>query len=296
MLTRILILAGFFAILFVGLCVLLYPSASNYINEKNQSRVINIYEDNLTALSPADFTSYLKEARDYNARLAGSGMSVRDAFGTGEDSTDKSGEYWKLLDLDGSGVMGYIVIGKIDVRLPVYHGIDEAVLQAGVGHIQGSSLPVGGENTHAVLSAHTGLPSAEYFTDIDQLEQGDIFELHVFGEALRYQVDQILTVLPDEVDSLSITEGGDYVTLVTCTPYGINSHRLLVRGARVETQSEAEAEPSEADETPETVPEPNGFQKFGVKTVAVFATGFEKLVTWFVAAAEWGMDLFGVEY
>ncbi len=221
---------------------------------------------------------------------------MRDAFANAEDDTEKSDDYWKLLDLDGSGVMGYLVIGKINMKLAVYHGTDPAVLQVGVGHLQGSSLPIGGESTHTVITAHTGLPSAEYFTDIDQLNMGDTFELHVFGKVLTYQVDQILTVLPEDVDALSIIPGGDYATLVTCTPYGVNTHRLLVRGTRVEnaqTQTDAAETDNEAEEAAQA---PTWFQNAKKQTVKVFATGFEKLATLFVAAAEWGMDRFGVEY
>lgn len=293
-----LILAVFLVILFAGLAVLLYPTVSNYINERNQSRVISSYDDNLTALSAADYTAYLDPAQTYNAELAASGISAHDAFSSGEDDTDRTGAYWSLLDLDGTGVMGYIVIDKIDLKLPIYHGTDEAVLAAGVGHLQGSSLPVGGNSTHAVLSAHTGLPSAEYFTDIDQLEPGDTFELHIFGEELTYGVDQILTVLPDELDTLAVVPGEDHVTLVTCTPYGVNTHRLLVRGTRVEnTETESEEiVPTAEPEIAETVQEPTWFQNAKDRTVEAFGIVFEKLATWFVAAAEWGMDLFGVEY
>lgn len=298
-LTRVLILAVFLVILFIGLSVLLYPAVSNYVNEKNQSRVINIYDENLAALSAVDYTAYLDAARDYNAHLAKSKIPVHDAFASFEGDTDKTGNYWKLLDLDGSGVMGYIVIDKIDVKLPIYHGSDEAILQAGVGHMQGSSLPVGGESTHVVLSAHTGLPSAEYFTDIDQLTNGDTFELHVLGEVLTYRVDQILTVLPDKLDALSIIPGEDHVTLVTCTPYGVNTYRLLVRGTRTEnaeTESETAAEPMTVQKNPEAVQPPTWFQKAREKTVAAFGAGFEKLATWFVKASEWGMDRLGIKY
>ena len=298
-LIRVLTLLIFIVILFIGLSVLLYPSVSNFVNEKNQSRVINIYDDGLVALSAADFTTYLDAAEDYNTQLTKSGLSVRDAFASFSDDTNRTDNYWRLLDLDGSGVMGYIVIGKIDVKLPIYHGTDEAVLQAGVGHMQGSSLPVGGESTHAVLSAHTGLPSAEYFTDIDQLVTGDTFELHVFGEVLTYEVDQIITVLPEEVDALAIVPGEDYVTLVTCTPYGVNTHRLLVRGRRVknvETENKPAVVPVAATETTEPVWEPTWFQNANEQTVEFFATGVEKLATWFVATSNWGMDQLGIEH
>lgn len=298
-LTRVLILAIFLVILFIGLSALLYPTVSNYINEKNQTRVINIYDENLAVLSAADYTAYLDAARDYNARLANSKIPVRDAFASFGKDTDRKGDYWKLLDLDGSSVMGYIVIDKIDVRLPIYHGSDETVLQAGVGHMQGSSLPVGGESTHAVLSAHTGLPSAEYFTDIDQLANGDTFELHVLGETLTYRVDQILTVLPDKLDALSIIPGEDHVTLVTCTPYGVNTFRLLVRGTRIEnaeTKSETAPAPTAEQKNPEAARPTTWFQRAKGKTVQVLAVGLEKLATWFVKASEWGMDRLGIKY
>ncbi len=290
-------LGVFLVIFLIGLCVLLYPSVSNYINEKNASRVINIYEENLTALSAADYSAYLEAARDYNTRLAQSGLTVTDAFASGEKDEDRSSDYWTLLDLDGSGVMGYIVIDKIQVKLPLYHGTDEAVLQVGAGHIQGSSLPVGGESTHAVMSAHTGLPSAEYFTDLDQLVLGDTFVLRIFGETLTYRVDQILTVLPHETEALSITPGQDYATLITCTPYGVNSHRLLVRGTRAEN-AEAQTPEVSAGPSPEpTVPaEPTGFEKAKNQVVKVFAAGFETLATWLVTVSEWGMDRLGIEY
>lgn len=299
MLTRVLILGVFLAILFVGLCVLLYPSMSNYINEKNQTRIINIYDNNTTALSAGDYSQYLKQAQEYNAKLAQSGMAVQDAFESGQISTDKSSDYWKLLNLDGSGVMGYLVIGKINVKLPIYHGTDTAVLQDGVGHIQGSSLPVGGENTHAVLSAHTGLPSAEYFTNLDQMKLGDTFEIHVLGEVLTYQVDQILTVLPDQVNALSIIKGGDYVTLVTCTPYGVNSHRLLVRGTRVastQTTSQSVSTASDQTKTRAASGEPVWFRKIREQATAAVGAVYEKLAAPLVAAVEWCMGRLNIAY
>jgi sortase A len=291
------VLGVFLVILLIGLCVLLYPSVSNYINEKNASRVISIYDDKLTALSAADYSAYLEAAREYNARLAQSGLTVTDAFASGEKDEDRSSDYWTLLDLDGSGVMGYIVIDKIQVKLPLYHGTDEAVLQVGAGHIQGSSLPVGGKSTHAVMSAHTGLPSAEYFTDLDQLVLGDTFVLRIFGETLTYRVDQILTVLPHETEALSIVPGGDYATLITCTPYGVNSHRLLVRGTRTEN-AETQTQEVSAGPSPEPAAPaaPTGFEKAKNQVIKVFAAGFETLATWLVTVSEWGMDRLGIKY
>lgn len=295
-LVRVLIISAFLLVFIIGMSVMLYPSISNYVNEKNQSRVIGGYKDSISGLSEADYAAYLEAARDYNARLAGAGLAVTDAFSDAGDDTDKTDEYWKLLDAGGSGMMGYIEIERINVELPVYHGTSEAVLAVGVGHIQGSSLPVGGESTHAVMSAHTGLPSAKLFTGIDRMEVGDTFKLYVLNDILTYQVDQILTVLPHEIDALAIVKGGDYVTLVTCTPYGINSHRLLIRGVRIETQTEQDNTANGASDANMTEHKPNWLQRMKDKTVAVFANAFETVAQWLVNVTEWGMDLFGVEY
>jgi len=293
-LTKILVIFAFALIFFTGLCVLLYPSMSEYINEKNHSRVIDSYEQSLGSLSKADYSAYWAAAHAYNERLAGSGQSVQDAFSAESDSeTKQSGEYWDLLNVGGDGTMGYITIDKVNIKLPIYHGTSEAVLASGVGHIEGSSLPVGGESTHAVLSAHTGLPSAELFTDVDQLAVGDTFQLHILDQVLTYQVDQILTVLPYEVDALQLVPGKDYVTLVTCTPYGVNDHRLLIRGERIETPAaDAEQAVQEVQKASEAA-QPTTVRS---RIFLAFTNLFEKLVTWFVKAAEWGMDLFGIEY
>lgn len=210
----------------IGLSLLVYPSFSNYWNSFRQSRVVSNYERAVGDLSQESSEEILQAARAYNQGLPANPNRFL-------DGDDNDPEYLSLLRLGDSDVMGYIIIPKINIRLPLYHGTSDAVLQVGVGHIVGSSLPVGGESTHAVLSGHTGLPSASLLTNLDQLKMDDRFYLHVFGEQLVYQVDQILVVEPDEIDSLEITPGEDHVTLVTCTPYGINSHRLLVRGTRI---------------------------------------------------------------
>lgn len=298
-LTRVVALGVFALLLLAGLCVMLYPSMSNYINEKNQSRVINHYNTKVSAMSTADYSQLIKLAKAYNARLAQSGLAVHDAFENGADESDRSGEYWKLLNVDGTGIMGYLIIDKIHVRLPIYHGTDSLVLQKGAGHIQGSSLPVGGENTHAVLSAHTGLPSAEYFTNLDQMKMGDTFQLHVLGQTLTYQVDQILTVLPYQVDALSIIPGGDYVTLVTCTPYGINSHRLLVRGKRIATpasETGSAVSPAQRAKLSGLRAVAAWFGRIGSIFVAAGETAYEHIVTGLVIATERCLKLLGIPY
>lgn len=215
----------------VGLSLLLYPTFSDYWNSLHQTKAITTYSEEIARLNEEEQESLLKAAREYNKKLYKNG--------THWTLTDEElKEYNSLLDMSSNGIMGYINIPKIGVTLPVYHGTGEATLQKGAGHLEGSSLPVGGKNTHAVLSSHRGLVSAKLFTDLDQLQKGDIFTITVLNETLTYEVDQILIVLPTELDELSIEKGQDYCTLVTCTPYGVNTHRLLVRGHRVETTEE----------------------------------------------------------
>ena len=226
-LTTIILYSG----LLFGLCLLLYPHVSDWWNSFHQSRAIVSYVEAVGDMSGEDMEMLLEEARAYNRRLA--------AKGTGFQLTEEEkAEYESLLDISGTGIMGYVQIPNINVSLPVYHGTDEAVLQIAVGHIAGSSLPIGGESTHSVLSGHRGLPSAKLFTDLDQIQEGDIFSVTVLNETITYQVDQIRTVLPTEVSDLRIVSGEDHCTLVTCTPYGINSHRMLVRGRRIENTEE----------------------------------------------------------
>ena len=213
-------------IFLVGLSVMLYPTVSDYVNQKNQSRAVASYSEEVENLSDVDYQAYFDAADDYNRRLA----ETPDAF----YRPDEVSGYTDTLDVSGTGIMGYITISKIGVELPVYHGTSDGVLQVAAGHLEGSSLPVGGESTHAVISAHRGLPSAKLFTNLDQLEVGDTFTITVLDRVLTYEVDQISIVLPTETDLLQPVEGKDYVTLMTCTPYGINTHRLLVRGKRIE--------------------------------------------------------------
>lgn len=211
----------------VGIFLLLYPCVSNYWNVRHQSEVIINYTDAVAAIDNDTYSALWTSAKDYNARLAESGD-------IGALSRSLQQEYNQQLNVTGNGLMGYIEIPSIDCYLPIYHGTDEAVLQVAVGHLEGSSLPVGGSSTHCVLSGHRGLPSAKLFSDLDKMAVGDVFILHTLDELLMYEVDQILTVLPTELDALNIEKDEDFCTLVTCTPYGINSHRLLVRGHRIE--------------------------------------------------------------
>lgn len=213
-------------VFFVGVSVLLYPTVSDYWNSLHQSQAIATYADSVENMDEQDYEKLWDAAVSYNQKLfqSGHGLGLKD---------EEKEEYNELLDVSGTGIMSYIEIPKIKCSLPVYHGTDEGVLQIAVGHIEGSSLPVGGLNTHCVLSGHRGLPSAKLFSNLDKLEEGDIFMIRTLDQTLTYEVDQIRIVLPDEVDDLKIEEGKDLCTLVTCTPYGINTHRLLVRGHRV---------------------------------------------------------------
>lgn len=215
-------------IFIAGLSLLLYPTVSNYYNSIHQTRAIMDYSQEMEGLEEEVYQRLLAEAQEYNAVLA-----AGQRFEIPEGYEEK---YYSLLDASGKGVIAYVEIPSIEVTLPVMHGTSDYVLDKAVGHLEWSSLPIGGESTHCVLSGHRGLPSSELFTNIDHLEIGDVFYIHVMGQTLEYWVDNIAVVLPSEYDLLSIIEGKDYVTLMTCTPYGINSHRLLVRGVRVDRE------------------------------------------------------------
>lgn len=229
-LTTILLVLAFFA----GLSLLLYPTVSDYWNSLHASQAVADYAENVRNLEAEKYEQVLQDARNYNQMLP----YKHTTFALSEE--DK-GAYDTLLDISGTGVMGYIEIPTINISLPVYHGTEDAVLQIAVGHLEWSSLPVGGEDTHCVLSGHRGLPSAKLFKNLDKLVVGDKFVMRVLDEVLTYEVDQILIVEPTDVSTLIIEAGKDLCTLVTCTPYGINSHRLLVRGHRIENQEEAQA-------------------------------------------------------
>lgn len=220
------------AILFVGISLLLYPTISDYWNSFHQSRAIASYAEAVTKVEKNDYEEMWKEAEAYNRSL----LNKDDRWIL---TKEKREHYNEILNIGGTGIMGYVEIPRINITLPIYHGIDEGILQVAIGHIEGSSLPVGGKGTHCVISGHRGLPSARLFTDIDELEEGDLFMMRVLDETLTYEVDQIRIVLPSELQDLAIEEDKDLCTLVTCTPYGINSHRLLVRGHRVANQRDA---------------------------------------------------------
>ena len=218
-------------ILLTGVSLLLYPTVSDYWNSFHQSQAIASYVEAVAEIDNTDYEKMWQEAVAYNEKL-------KDNSGRWTPTDEELEEYERLLNVSDTGIMGYIEIPKIKVSLPIYHGTDEAILQIAIGHIPGSSLPVGGKGTHCVVSGHRGLPSAKLFTDLDQLEEGDLFMMRILDETLTYEVDQVRIVEPEELSDLEINEDKDLCTLVTCTPYGINSHRLLVRGHRVENLKE----------------------------------------------------------
>ena len=220
----------FFLLVFLaGAGVFLYPTVSDMWNQYRNARLVSRYDEAVTDLSDNEYEKLWNEAKEYNAEHPVN--SIVDAFGEKDDYV-LTQPYDQVLDPNGEGLMGSIEIPKINAKLAIYHGLSKTVLEKGVGHVEGTSLPVGGKSTHAVLAAHRGLPSAKLFTDLDQMKKGDIFILHILGKNLAYKVDQIRIVLPEETGELDIMEGEDHVTLVTCTPYGVNTHRLLVRGIR----------------------------------------------------------------
>ncbi len=219
-------------VLLVGLSLLLYPTVSDYWNSLHQTQAVVEYAEQVANLDNELYDRLLADARDYNDRLAQKDNRYR------MTEADKA-EYAALLNVSDNGVMGYIEIPAIDVSLPIYHGTEDSVLQIAVGHIEWSSLPVGGDGNHCVISGHRGLPSARLFTDLDKLTEGDTFVIRVLDEVFTYEVDQIRIVLPEELEELQLVPGQDYCTLVTCTPYGINTHRMLVRGHRIENAEEA---------------------------------------------------------
>ena len=221
-------------VLIAGLSLLLYPSFSDWWNSMHQSRAVASYVEQVANIDEEQYAHLWDAAWNYN-------RSLIDRPNTYTLNDEQKAEYDQILDIGGLGIMGYIEVPAIGVTLPIYHGTDEAILQIAVGHLEWTSLPVGGESSHCVVSGHRGLPSAKLFTDLDKLVVGDVFIFRVLDEILTYEVDQILIVEPHETDSLLIQKGQDLCTLITCTPYGVNSHRLLVRGHRVENQEEAQA-------------------------------------------------------
>lgn len=235
-----------FALMFLlGLGILVYPTVADQWNTYRQSQLISTYEGVMQEMEKEDFSEYWEAARNFNQNIQENKL-YEDAFGI-EDSDMKDTEYWQVLNLAGNGVMGYISIPKINIKLAIYHGTAEDVLQTGVGHLGGTKLPIGDESSHSVLAAHRGLPSARLFTDADQLVKGDMIYIHVLDETFAYQVDQILDMIDKDdtealEEALAVIDGEDKITLFTCTPYGVNSHRLLVRGTRVAYNGEEEVE------------------------------------------------------
>lgn len=246
-----------FGLLFlVGFGILVYPTVSNQWNTYRQSQLISNYQSVVQDMTPEDFTQEWEKAEAFNATITQNNL-YSDVFG--ESTTDlQNTEYWKILNEAGDGVMGYLSIPKINIKLAIYHGTADDVLQTGVGHLNGTKLPIGGESTHCVLAAHRGLPSAKLFTDIDQLRNGDKFYIHVLDQVLAYEVDQILPMVDKDdhetlENALKIEEGKDQVTLFTCTPYGVNSHRLLVRGTRVAYSGEEDKEATISESMVESI-------------------------------------------
>lgn len=225
----------FGTVLVAGLCILSYPTIANWWNQLHQSKAVAAYVAQTKDYSKQERKVMLAQARQYNTLLAKRALlsKTENENDRWVMTADEKQRYDSTLDVNGSGVMGYVTIPSIKVRLPIYHGTDEGILQIATGHIAGSSLPVGGPDTHAVVSGHTGLPSAKLFTGLDKLKKGDTFAFHVLDQTYTYQVDRITTVLPKDLSQLNIESGKDYATLVTCTPYGVNTHRLLVRGHRI---------------------------------------------------------------
>ncbi len=223
----------FLLLLLAGLSLILYPSVSNWWNTMHQTRVVASYVEQVEDLSEDQREAMYQEAKEYNERLASQPSHYN-------LSDEELKEYNQTLDVSGTGMMAYITIPKINIELPIYHGTEESILQIAIGHIAGSSLPIGGNSTHSVISGHTGLPSALLFTHINRLVEGDTFTITSLDKTITYQVDQIRIVLPDELNDLTIEEGKDYCTLVTCTPYGINTHRLLVRGHRIKNAASSD--------------------------------------------------------
>ena len=240
----------------VGFGILIYPTVSDQWNTYRQNRLISSYETVVEDLTEEDFTAEWEKARQFNDTIKQNDL-YSDVFGE-DDGELENTDYWKILNIAKDGVMGYLSIPKINIKIAIYHGTGDEVLQTGIGHMNGTKLPIGGESTHSVLAAHRGLPSARLFTDIDQLRKGDMFYIHVLDEVLAYQVSEIWDMVDkDDMDTLGeamkIDEGEDEVTLFTCTPYGVNSHRLLVQGIRVPYNGEEEAETSVAETMLRTV-------------------------------------------
>lgn len=267
-----------FGLLFlVGFGILAYPTVANQWNTYRQSKLISNYKETTKNIDTEDFEKEWEKAESYNDSITVNQPMSADVFNEG-GKEDKTSDYWQALNISGDGIMGYLSIPKINVELAIYHGTSDDVLQTGVGHIEGTKLPIGGEGNHTVLAAHRGLPSARLFTDLDQLVEGDKFYIHVLDEVLAYEVDQILPMVDkDDTEALEqalqIEEGQDYVTLFTCTPYGVNTHRLLVRGTRVEYNGEEDTPQTPVESVKNIVQDYYMFFLIGGVGVTVIAIG-----------------------
>lgn len=258
----------------VGLLLLCYPWISEWTYEHSVDSTVNVYQNHVEKINNEELQQMLKEAREYNKNLEAAKAELTDPFIPGEDEEGNS-HYESILSLDDAGMMCIIDIPKIDVYLPVYHGTSTEVLKMGAGHLEGSSFPVGGESTHAVISAHTGMSTAKMFTDLTDMEEGDLFFIHILNETLAYRVCDIQVILPDETDCLTIRTGRDLVSLITCTPYGLNTHRLVVTGERTEYTEEIEEEAAQqtADDTSQWMDEYRKAMILGILiTVIIFVT------------------------
>ena len=245
----------FFSILIIicGILLASYPWISNYVNERAADGEINVYEDNVENMDENKLKQYLVNAQEYNAALLDAKIALIDPFDAEFNKLYRDTPYNNLLNYDSQGIMGFLEIPSIKVKLPIYHGTSSAVLQKGVGHLEGSSLPVGSESTHSILTGHTGLNKAKLFTDLTSVQKGDMFFVSVLGQKMAYAVDDINIVLPDDTSKLQVVEGKDYVTLITCTPYGVNDHRLLVRGVRTEYTEEKYEDEQKKDNTKDSM-------------------------------------------
>ena len=245
----------FFSILIIicGILLASYPWISNYVNERAADGEINVYEDNVENMDENKLKQYLVNAQEYNAALLDAKIALIDPFDAEFNKLYRDTPYNNLLNYDSQGIMGFLEIPSIKVKLPIYHGTSSAVLQKGVGHLEGSSLPVGGESTHSILTGHTGLNKAKLFADLTSVQKGDMFFVSVLGQKMAYAVDDINIVLPDDTSKLQVVEGKDYVTLITCTPYGVNDHRLLVRGVRTEYTEEKYEDEQKKDNTKDSM-------------------------------------------
>lgn len=259
------LLAG--TIFIFGLSVLVYPFASQCWNERHQSEVCAVYEEQLANTDDDTIHEELQAARAYNQALAQSALIVSDPFAQSNELGNTV--YDDLLNTTNNGIMAYLEIPKIAVNLPIYHGVESDALKKGIGHLPETSLPVGGESTHAVLCGHSGMSYAKLFTDLDQLQEGDVFDIHVYREKLTYAVDQIKVVLPTDTSDLQIVKGEDYVTLITCTPYGVNSHRLLVRGTRISEEEAKEERTDPNEETQQDTQPVSSWQREYLKYIAM---------------------------